>query len=234
MSGTERTLRWAEGRLGLWAQLCVHSASLHLRKAFTSLFRRAILSTRNVGTKHGNHLGTDGTTSIPEQVHISDFYVRPYTTCSFWFSCQQNDLHHSSMPSCRGKSDLFHSGSLLFTALPHIASFISFRLFLSQNLANVIQDISHNGHGKISFGVCYGWQLRSIHRYITHYESILDIAFKTRQISTLNYKINGGEWSKTFSKNRICYVLVFKFTNSISKIINTTANVWKWHYFLPS
>jgi hypothetical protein len=36
VSGTERTLRWAEGRLGSWAQLCFHSASLHLRNAFTS------------------------------------------------------------------------------------------------------------------------------------------------------------------------------------------------------
>jgi len=78
VSGIERTLCWAEGRLGLWAQLWVHSASLHLRKAFTSLFRPAIHSTRNVSTKHGNHLGTDWTTSIPEQVHISEFYVRPY------------------------------------------------------------------------------------------------------------------------------------------------------------
>jgi hypothetical protein len=76
--GTERTGLCLEGTVPVSTAVCSFGQS-----ALTSLFRLAIHSTRNVSTKHGNHLGTEGTTSIPEQVHISDFDVRPYSTCSF-------------------------------------------------------------------------------------------------------------------------------------------------------
>ena len=98
------------------------------------------------------------------------------------------------MPSCRVKSDLFHSGSLLFKTLPHNASVSSFGLFLSQNLAKVIQDISHDDHGRY-FLVCatsddYG---RYIGTSLTkNRKSIL----LTKKTFILNYKRNARDHRK--------------------------------------